>query len=142
MSLYGTQALKGTDDFATSNTVLESLYVDDLLRLESSQLKKFCESEEAKILVEKQVLKKPTLMRLSKADDEKRRTKLMAYQLAKENNDPLWEKLKKYQKLRRETINAIMKKYGNKAARMSKIAQKSYIKSAASVKNAAGTGKK
>lgn len=137
MSLYGTEALKSTEEFATSNAVLESLYVDDLLRLESSQLKKFCESEEAKILVEKQVLKKPTLMRLSKADDERRRTKLLAYQLAKESNDPLWDKLKKYQKLRKETINAIMKKYGNKAARMSKIAQKKYIKSAASVKETA-----
>ena len=137
MSLYGTQALKSMDEFATSDKVLESFYVDNLLRLQDTEIKKFCESEEAKILVEKQVLKKPTLMRLSKADDEKRRTKLMAYQLAKENNDPLWEKLKKYQKLRRETINAIMKKYGNKAARMSKVAQKSYIKSAASVKQTA-----
>jgi hypothetical protein len=139
MSLYGTQALASLDEFANSDKVLESFYVDNLLRLSDTDIKKFCESEEAKILVEKQVLKKPTMMRLSKADDEKRRTKLMAYQLAKESNDPLWEKLKKYQKLRKDTINAIMKKYGNKAARMSKIAQKSYIKSATAVQKAAGT---
>lgn len=142
MSLYGTQALSGMDDFATSNTVLESFYVDNLLRLEDTELKKFCESEEARILQEKQVLKKPTMMRLSKADDEKRRTKLMAYQLCKEADDPLWAKLKKYQTLRKQTINAIMKKYGNKAARMSKIAQKNYIKSATSVQQTAGTKKK
>jgi hypothetical protein len=119
---------------ANSDKVLEMFIVDDVLKGSSDQIKRFCESEEAKILQEKAVLKKPTMMRLSKVDDEKRRVKLLAYQLAKEANDPEWSKLKKYTELRKTSINKIMKKYGNKAEKMAKIAQKNYIKTAKDVK--------
>ena len=88
MKLYGTSPLTSMEEMANSKEVLEMLLVDDILRGTSEQIKEFCESEEARILQEKDVLKKPTMMRLSKADDEKRRVKLMAYQIAKAANDP------------------------------------------------------
>lgn len=135
MSLYGTQQIATMESVANSNEVLEMFFVDDLMKGSSEQIKEFCESVEAQILQEKQVLKKPTMMRLSKQDDEKRRVKLMAYQLAKDNNDPLWEKLVKYTKLRKEVIAQIMKKYGPKATKMAKIAQKNYIATANKVSN-------
>ena len=69
-------------------------------------------------------------MRLSKADDEKRRVKLMAYQLAKNANDPQFTKLKMYTAKRKECIAKIMQKYGSKATKMAKIAQKNYIATA------------
>lgn len=136
MSLYGTTQLSTMEEAATSNTVLEMFFVDDIMKGTSDQIKEFCESEEAKILVEKAVLRKPTLMRLSKADDEKRRVKLMAYQLAKEANDPEWTKLKTYTAKRKASIAKIMQKYGAKAERMAKIAQKNYIATASKVSNA------
>lgn len=133
MSLYGTNQITSMEAMAKSNAVLEAFFVDDLLRQTSQQIKEFCESEEAKILQEKAVLKKPTMMRLSKADDEKRRIKLMAYQLAKEANDPEWTKLKNYTAKRKESINKIMARYGSKAEKMAKIAQKNYISTAKKV---------
>lgn len=133
MSLYGASSITSLETFANSNTVLEMFFVDDLLRLNSDQRKQFCESAEAKILEEKAVLKKPTMMRLSKDDDMKRRIKLIAYQMAKDANDPEWEKLKKYTALRKESIAKIMKKYGAKAERAAKIAQKNYIATAQKV---------
>ena len=132
MSLFGAQQTVSIEEAAKSNTILEMMIVDDVLRGTSEQIKQFCESEEAKILEEKAVLKKPTMMRLSKADDEKRRIKLMAYQLAKEAKDPEWEKLKLYTAKRKESIAKIMKKYGTRAEKMAKIAQKNYIKTATS----------
>lgn len=137
MSLYGTTQLASLEEEANSNEVLEMFLVDDVLKGTSDEIKQFCESEEAKILTEKAVLKKPTLMRLSKADDERRRVKLMAYKLAKEANDPEWKKLKKYTALRKQSIAKIMQKYGRKADKLAKIAQKNYIKKAASAKETA-----
>lgn len=134
MSLYGTTQLATLEDEANSSEVLEMLLVDDVLHMPSADIKNFCESEEAKVLQEKAVLRKPTLMRLSKADDERRRVKLMAYKLAKEANDPEWRKLKKYTALRKQSIGKIMQKYGNKAEKLAKIAQKNYIKRASSAK--------
>ena len=133
MSLYGSSAIASMESVANSDRVLEMFFVDDLMRQSSDQIKQFCESEEARILQEKAVLKKPTMIRLSKEDDAKRRIKLMAYQLAKEAKDPEWEKLKKYTALRKESISKIMKKYGPKAEKMAKIAQKNYIATAQKV---------
>ena len=107
----------------------------------SDDIKTFCESEEAKILVEARALSKPMLIRLDKKSDEARRTKLIAYQLAKAAGDPNWVKLVKYQKLRKECIQKIMDKYGTKAAKIAKVAQKNYIKTASKVKAAASEEK-
>ena len=129
-SLYGKTLNTAMEEMAASNEVLEMFIVDDVLRGTEEQIKEFVESPEAKILEEKAVLKKPTLMRLSKADDEKRRVKLMAYQLAKNANDPQFTKLKMYTAKRKECIAKIMQKYGSKATKMAKIAQKNYIATA------------
>lgn len=135
MSLYGSTQLENNtmEAIANSDAVLEMLLVDDILHGTSDQIKEFCESAEAEILVEKSVLKKPTMMRLSKADDEKRRVKLMAYQIAKEADDPEWKKLKLFTSKRKASIAKIMQKYGPKAERMAKIAQKNYITTASKV---------
>lgn len=142
MSLYGISKLATMEAVASSNEVLEMLFVDDILRGSSEQIKQFCESEEAKILQEKQVLKKPTMMRLSKADDEKRRIKLMAYQIARDANDPEWTKLKNYTAKRKASIAKIMAKYGARAEKQAKIAQKNYISTAKKVSSDAGDNKK
>ena len=130
MALYGTEQIATMESVANSDHILEMFIVDDVLHGTSDQIHEFVESEQAKVLQERNVLKRPTLVRLSKKDDEKRRIKLIAYQLAKDANDPEWTKLEKYQKLRKESINKIMKKYGYKAQRMAKIAQKNFIKTA------------
>lgn len=138
-ALFGSSQFSSMESVANSDEILEMYIVDDLLRMPSADIQKFCESAEAKILQEKSVLKKPTMMRLSKADDEKRRVKLMAYQLAKEANDPNWSKLKNFTSRRKDCIEKIMMKYGPKAEKMAKIAQKNYIATASKMK--AGSGK-
>ena len=135
MSLYGAKPIDNIEKIGNSREILEAYFIDDIIRMPSDDIKTFCESEEAKILVEKAVLSKPTMMRLDKKSDELRRTKLIAYQLAKNANDPNWVKLVKYQKLRKECIQKIMDKYGTKAAKIAKVAQKNYIKTASKVKD-------
>lgn len=137
MELYGmNDNLQDLQKLAESAEVQELLLVDEILHGTSDQIHEFCESPEAELLCigERAVLKKPTLMRLSKIDDQKRRTKLMAYQLAKESGDPNWTKLKKIMAMKKATIRKIMAKFGPKATRLSKLAQKEYIKNAKAVK--------
>ena len=133
-NLYGTSQIASVEEIGNSDALFEAFLIDDIMRGSSDDIKNFCESEEAQILVEKQVLNKPTIHRMSKADDYKRRVKLASYQLAKDANDPLCKKLIKYQKLKKEFANKILAKYGKKAERIAKIAQKNYIKKAKSVK--------
>ena len=131
--LYGAKPIDSIEKIGNSNELLEAFFVDDILRQSSDDIKSFCESEEAKILQEKAVLKKPTMMRLSKQDDFNRRVKLVAYQLAKEANDPNWTKLKKYTALRKECIAKIMAKYATKAEKIARVAQKNYMMTASKV---------
>ena len=135
MSLYGNNILNSDDRIANSDRVLEMLIVDDTIRGSKDQIKAFCESDLCKVLQERQVLKKPTLMRLSRADEEKRRIKLMAYELARDAKDPEYAKLQKYTKLRKESIAKIMKKYGPRAEKIAKKAVKNYIAVASKAPN-------
>lgn len=130
MSLFGNTSLVGVEDNFNLDEAVESFLIDDIQRMSSKQIKEFCESEYCQALVERAVLKKPTVMRLSKEDDEKRRIKLICYQLARDNYDPNWEKCVKYRALWKAYRAKIFDKWGNKATRLAAIAQREYIKKA------------
>lgn len=135
MGLYSSTAhILSDSDIANSDHVMEMFLAEDLLRGTDEERKAFFESPEAQILVEKNMLKKDTLVRMSKEADFKRRVKLISYQLAKAANSTLWDKLVKYHKLKKETAAEILEKFGPKAERIAKEAQKAYLKKTASVK--------
>jgi len=129
--LYNSDKVISLEQIANSNMMLEMMIVDDVMRGDTQSIKEFCESEQAKILQEKQVLRKPTMMRLSKQDDQVRRTKLAVYALAKAAKDPDYKKLKMFIKGKKAMTAKLMKKYGNKGQRVANLAQKNYIKVAA-----------
>jgi hypothetical protein len=132
MALYGHENLL-TEDFSNEvnmDELVEMYFIDDISRMSTKQIKEFVESEQAKALVEKAVLTKPTMMRLSKQDDETRRIKLACYQLAKEANDPNFAKMVKYRDLWKKYRALIFQKYANKATRIARISQKEYLKKA------------
>lgn len=136
MSLYGHSLFKESsvvDDELNGidlRPYVELMAYDDISRGSSEDIKAFCESETAKVLLEKQVLNKPTMMRLSKADDERRRIKLIVYQLARENNDPDWRKMVAYRQKMKEHRAKLIQKYGNKAEKIARKSQVEYIKKA------------
>lgn len=130
MSLYGHDSLieAGIDEEAAVKELTEMFFIDDIKRMSSDQIKEFCNSEMATALVEKAILQKPTLMRLSKEDDEKRRIRLACYQLARDNNDPAWVKMKSYRDKWKGERAKIFTKYAARATRIARISQKNYIK--------------
>ncbi len=128
--IYGSAILGSVTEGLDMQALVERIAYDDISRGTTAQIKEFCESAQAQALLEKGVFKKPSLMRLGKQDDLKRRKKLTAFELARQAGDPLWTKLEKNRKQQKELINKIMAKYGNKAEKVSKVAQKEYIKKA------------
>ena len=133
MGLYGHNI--ENEDFSNDinmDALVEMYFIDDISRMSTKQIKEFLESDQAKALEEKAVLTKPTMMRLSKQDDETRRIKLACYQLAKEANDPNFAKMVKYRELWKKYRAVIFQKYANKATRVAKAGQKEYLKKARS----------
>ena len=121
-------------DLNSSRKLQEAFLTDDLSRLPSEQLKEFCESEEANALVEANVLRKPTLVRLSKKDDFTRRVKIAAFEICKEENPTLWKKLAENRVKEKKLINQIMTLYRARAIKRAKAEQTQYIKTAKKVK--------
>ena len=133
MSLYGKSILKeNAEDISNMDLTpfIELAAWDDITRADSKSINEFASSEIANVLLEKQVLNKGTLMRLSKEDDEKRRIVLTCYRLAKAANDPDWRKMVMYNQKKKEHRAKIIEKYGSKAEKIAKASQKEYIKRA------------
>lgn len=118
-----------SDVFKNPNKIFESSLMMEAMSWTDEQIKEFCApggiGEE---LVSEGKLSKKTIMRLSKKDDLSRRTKKMCLDLARENNDPLWDQLAKNRIKERELIAKIVHKYSSKGSRLAVQAQKDFIK--------------
>lgn len=124
-----------TDDMIDESFDMEKYY-ETLLYMELASLphedrKAIVESEEAAILEAKGLIGRKTLIRLNKDDDVSRRTSAAAYQMARDNNDPLWAKLMLYMNKKNEYKDKILKKYNSKAIRVAKKSQKEFMKNPA-----------
>lgn len=117
------------------NALTESFIYAEMSKLPQEERKAFAESDEAQALLERKMITRKTLVRLSKNDDLARRVKMAAFQIAKEKKDPLWTKLVKNRVIERALIKKIVQKYGNQATRMAKISQREYLKAAQTSKH-------
>ena len=125
--------LEDTAQSVVEATAASYLYTE-LAKLDDEARKEFVESAEAEALLEKAVLNKKTMVRLSRQDDMARRVKIAAYQLAKDKKDPLWTKLVLNRVKERQLIAKIVQKYHHAAVQLAKVGQREFIKSASKVK--------
>lgn len=117
------------EEFKDPSIIESMIIVDEVSRLPYEKIQEFCqEGGIGEQLVEEGKMSRRTLVRLSKKDDISRRKKQMVLQLAKEHNDPLYEKLKKNRIKEREIIQKLVQKYGNKGETLAKQAQRDYLK--------------
>lgn len=116
------------NDITISDTLREAMIYDELSHLPEAELEAFLNSEQCEAMCEEGMISRRTLVRLSKNDDLSRRTVVAAMDLAKKNNDPLWDKLVAVNKKKKELVAAIVKKYSAKATKTAREAQKEYIK--------------
>lgn len=128
MGIFNESSSYGMSEEKLQNYV-EMFLADDLSRLNSVQLAEFCApGGTGEALCEAKILGKKTFVRLSKSDDLDRRITMVAMNMAKDNNDPLFDKLALNRVKEKELLGKIKGKYGMKAEREAKVAQKEYIK--------------
>ena len=117
------------DVFANPDSIYEQMIMMEATSWTDEQIAEFCApggiGEE---LVSEGKISKKTIVRLSKKDDLSRRKKQMCFNLARENNDPLWDKLAANRVKERELIAKIVQKYGNKGQKLAIQSQKDFIK--------------
>lgn len=105
------------DGLQNPSALVELFIADEFYHMDDEAGKAMLESEDLKALEEAGVVKKRTLVRLSKQDDYTRRLTLAAVQKAKEANSPDWKKLRKAQAMRKMALANIVKRYANSVKR-------------------------
>lgn len=124
-----TETIQNT--FSDPNSVIGQFIEMEVSQLPDEKIQEFCApGGVGETLVAEGKLSKRTIVRLSKKDDLSKRKKLAALNLAKENNDPLWDKLAANRVKERELLEKIMTKYGNKANKVAVQSQKDFLKGA------------
>lgn len=115
--------------FSDPDAIYGQMIEMEVSQLSDEKIQEFCApGGVGETLVAEGKLGKKTLVRLSKKDDITRRKKIIAINLAKENNDPLWDKLALNRVKERELISKIVAKYGNKSQKLAVQSQKEFIK--------------
>lgn len=133
MSMFSTSMITESVEkvFSDPNAIYAQLIEMEVSQLPQEKIEEFCApGGVGETLVAEGKLYKKTIVRLSKKDDLSKRKKMIALNLAKENNDPLWDKLALNRVKERELISKIMAKYGNKSQKLAVQAQKDFLKGA------------
>jgi len=108
MGIFSTENVSMDNELLNPDELLESYIYDELSRLPDERRKEVLESEEMKVLEEARIISRKTLVRLSREDDYARRVKMAALQLAKNNNDVLFDKLAKNRIKERELLAKLL----------------------------------
>lgn len=117
--------------FSDPNAIISQMIEMEVSQLPQEKIEEFCApGGVGETLVTEGKLSKKTIVRLSKKDDLSKRKKMAALNLAKQNGDPLWDKLAMNRVKERELIAKIMAKYGNKAQKVAVQSQKEFLKGA------------
>lgn len=128
-SLFGTKNIESVEEMAKDESLQRLFLLDDIMNESEAAIKEFCDSAEGQVMMEKANLDKKVVSRATvRKMDLRRRIKLTAYVMARENNDSNWAKLVKFTKLKKFYANKILAKYGTRAEKVAKLAQKNYIR--------------
>lgn len=115
-----------TDEFMQD--FRENVFYMEASMLPDAERQMVLEDSNIEALVEKSLIGRNTMVRLSKLDDLERRTGMATIQLAKEMNHPLYAELVKIRVKEKKILRTLDKQIGPKAARVAKADQKSYLK--------------
>ena len=128
-NLYGTSQIASIEEMANSEELQRLFLMDDILSESADEIRAFTESDEGAVLIEARKLDKKIIDKATvRKQDLHKRIVLTAFLMSKQAKSPDWAKLVKYTKLKKQYKNKILAKFGKKAERVAKIAQKNYIK--------------
>ena len=96
------------------NQYRNAVLFESLSMLPEDKRKEFINSQEAKFMMENDMISPETLDRLM-SDDDNRMLKTTICHMAKENGDPLWDDLVQARIQERRVMNDLIAKYGEEA---------------------------
>lgn len=96
------------------NQYRNAVLFESLSTLPENKRKEFVNSQEAKFMMENDIISPETLDRLIAGDDN-RLLKTTICHMAKENGDPLWDELVQARMLERRVMNNLLAKYADEA---------------------------
>lgn len=122
----GTQVI--TEELRDWEAYEEGCIYLEMMDLSVDERQEMLESAEFLALEAKGLIGKRTIVKLKKEDDLERRETMAAFQLAKEADDPIWDKLAAVRVKERDYILKLQNKYRPRAQRVARSGQKEYIK--------------
>lgn len=110
------------------NQLKEAVLFESLSTLPAAKLQEFVKSDEAKMMLESEIISQDLIQRLyDHADNGCFQTTVC--HMAKEENDPLWDELVRTRVQERRLMNELIAKYGEVAKPMADDAQKEIVES-------------
>lgn len=106
------------------NLFKEAVLFEKLNRMPDSLKKEFVVSEEAKIMIEKDIISTETLNRLVDGMYNNNILKITVCHMAKDIGDPMWDELVKCRIEERRIMNSIMDKFADRAEALADLADK------------------
>lgn len=108
------------------NLFTEAVIFDEISRRSASDIKNFCRSNEAKMMIEAGVISQGTIERLDAHTDDHCKD-ISVCHIASENEDPLWQELIMARREERRIMNELLNKYGNNAEEIGSQVRKEII---------------
>lgn len=110
------------------NQYREAVIYENLGGLPDDKLDEFIKSDEAKMMVDREIISDDTLDRLKEKRHHKHsKLDLTVCHMAKEADDPLWNDLVKCRIQERRIMNELLEKYGKEASRIADKADKDFV---------------
>lgn len=111
------------------DSLVEAFIIDDFNdNMTAEEREEFLKSDECKEMIAAGILSEASVVYLDRSGDLNRRITLAALQLAKDKGDPLYKKLVIVAQRRKAILSQLRQKYGSKAKKTAKVAQKALIK--------------
>lgn len=108
------------------NQYRDAVLYESLASLTQSKLNEFVDSDEAKMMIDKELISQDTLERLAN-EHKNSLVDTTVCHMAKENGDPMWDELVKLRIEERRVMNELIDKYSDQAKPVVDNAQTDFI---------------
>ena len=129
MGLFHATPMSGS--LKNPNELREAFIYNEMCTKSHSTIKKFVNSEAAKIMMNEGMISSEVLEKLAHDCDgghcDKKEMEMTVCHMAKENDDPIWNELVRRRMQEQELLNALFNKYGEAAADKIDIYHKEFI---------------
>lgn len=125
-SVFGEANITMENTLKNPNQFREAVIYNSLASMPSKKIKEFVVSEEAKFMLKEGIIKQDCIDRLCNKHNDSIANTAVCH-IAKEENDPLWEKLVAARIEERRIMNELIEKYGKQGSEVAATAYDDFV---------------